>query len=100
MRTQTDGAVLLVRDIRNLGATNAALFKEVAHAGLRGEHRVLEVDLSEAEFVDSEGLGALVAVHKRMCMVQGCVRLLRPRPMVLQLLELTRLDGLFEIVRA
>lgn len=100
MRTQTDGAVLLVRDIRNLGATNAALFKEVAQAGLTGAHRVLEVDLTEAEFVDSEGLGALVALHKRMCMVHGCVRLLRPRPMVLQLLELTRLDGLFEIVRA
>ena len=56
------------------------------------------VDLAKAKYIDSDGLGALIAITKRLADRQGQVRLLRPGPTVTGLLRMSRLDRLFEIV--
>lgn len=58
--------------------------------------RVL-VDLSEVTFLDSTGLGVLVAGWKR-CQESGAsLELVVTRPQVRKVLEITSLDGVFKI---
>jgi anti-anti-sigma factor len=62
------------------------------------EHlRVLVVDLSEIEQLDAGGLGTLLLVRRwaRMNCVQ--MKLVNPNPLVLRLLQATRLTTVFEI---
>ncbi len=81
---ELDGAESLCRSVR-------AQLPETLHA--------IEVDLSQTEFVDSGGLGELIALH-RMALQHGggvAVRLLNPPARLQQLFELTRLHRLFQI---
>ena len=61
-------------------------------------HAVLEIDLSAITFLDSSGLGALIALHKSMRSQNGTLRLVNPAPSASQIIELTRLHRVFEIV--
>jgi anti-sigma B factor antagonist len=61
-----------------------------------GGERVI-LDLGELDFIDSTGLGALVAALKRFQDVGGDVTLADLRPRVAKLLELTGLDKAFTI---
>lgn len=100
MKTTSRGHVLVVEGFDDLGATNAGLFREFVRATLKPEHQIVEVDLSRASFVDSEGLGALISAHKAVVGRGGLVRLLGARPAVRELFRLTRLDQLFEFAAA
>ena len=58
------------------------------------------IDLSGVDFMDSSGLGALFALYRVIDQRDGVVlRLLNPLPEIQQLLELTQMRQLFEIVR-
>ncbi len=61
-----------------------------------GRHRIV-LDMHKVRFVDSAGLGELVAWKKRMMEVGGDVRLLRPRDRVRELFVLTTLASVFQI---
>ena len=99
MKMEMHGDVLRVSSISQLGETNAKAFREWVRDALNQGHRNIEVDLSQTTFVDSSGLGALIALHKSAASHQGKLLLLNPQPAVQQIIELTRLDGLFEIVK-
>lgn len=94
----TDGSVLHVTGPAELNATNASPFRDQARAGLRPEHKRMDLDFSATRFLDSSGLGALISLHKAMATRGGTVRILSPTPQVQQILELTRMHRLFEIV--
>ena len=55
------------------------------------------LDLDKVRFVDSAGLGELVAWKKRAIQSGGDVRLLRPQQRVRDVLELTALKAVFSI---
>ncbi|RMF28796.1 MAG: anti-sigma factor antagonist [Chloroflexi bacterium] len=55
------------------------------------------IDLAGVPFMDSSGLAALVKLFKRIRIGHGDVRLCRVRPEIRKILELTRLDRVFEI---
>jgi anti-sigma B factor antagonist len=61
-----------------------------------GQHRVV-VDLSDVDFIDSSGLGALVSALKTLKMLKrdGDIRLANVRPPVVSLLEIIRLHRVF-----
>lgn len=99
MRTQSTGQTLTITGLTSLTAENARLFKELTHGTLTPDHRVVEVDLSLARVLDSEGLGALISIHKQMCTQQGAVHLLNPNSFVEELIHLLRLDQLLPTVR-
>jgi anti-sigma B factor antagonist len=80
-----------------LDAVNAPALKKDALALLEGASDVT-VDLSRVEFVDSAGVGLLVALFKAMRLKGGRVRYSRLRPGVRSVLEIIRLDRIFEIV--
>jgi len=98
MRTEARGEVLAVLELNRLTAEDTALFKELVRATLADHHHVVEVDLSQTRTMDSEGVGALISVHKHLRERDGTLRLKRPTPFVHQLLQLLRLDRVLEIV--
>ena len=100
MKTQTQGDTLRIYEFEHLGSANATHLRELAHACLRPEHRIVEVDLASATFIDSEGLGALISIQKAAAPAGGRVRLVNACASVRQVLRLTRLDQLFEFVPA
>ena len=97
MKLKALGQTLNVSGIKELGAANSQLFRDEVKAALTGEKNI-DIDLSETTFVDSCGLGALISLHKTTCNRNGTVRLLNPTPPVQQILELTRMHRIFEIV--
>lgn len=98
MKAQISGDTLTISGLKELGASNANSFRDHARAALTESQKVIEIDLSQTMFVDSCGLGALISLHKLACTRNGQVRLLNPTPPVQQILELTRMHRLFEIV--
>ena len=58
---------------------------------------VIVLDLSDMEFISSLGLGAIISAHLKCRHHNGQIRLVKPRPAVLKLLETTRLTKLFPV---
>jgi len=99
MKLNYEPQVLTISDIGELNATNSGTFRDDTRAALKEGITRLDIDLSQTRMVNSSGLGALIALHKTMCSKGGSVRLLNPTPLVYQMLELTRLHRVFEILR-
>lgn len=97
MTFETDNQVLRVNGLTELNASNAAAFREQARAALLPVHTRLDLDFAQLRFLDSSGLGALVALHKSMVSRNGHVRIIAPQAHVLQVFELTRMHRIFEI---
>ena len=89
---------LLIDGIRELNQSNALALRERVNAVLTDAVKIIVLDLSQTVYLDSQGLGAIIAFHNRMRRRNGVVRLLDPSPLVQQALELTRLHRVFDIV--
>jgi anti-sigma B factor antagonist len=100
MNSSAEESLLRIQGPDELNATNATLFRDQVRASIQPRHLQLDLDFSSTRFVDSSGLGALISLHKLMCLRQGRVRVVNPTPQVLQILELTRMHRLFEIATA
>src|SRR5882724_4445634 len=100
MKIASLGQCLTISGIPELTAVNSANFRDEVRAGMLESPAVIEIDLSETRFVDSSGLGALFALYRAVGPGGSVVlRLLKPRPEIQQLLELTQMQQLFEIVQ-
>jgi anti-sigma B factor antagonist len=60
-----------------------------------GEHVIL--DLTELEFMDSQGLSVIVGCHKAVTAAGGSLALVAPRPIVRRTLEITGLSGRLQV---
>jgi anti-sigma B factor antagonist len=58
---------------------------------------VITLDLGEVAFIDSSGLRALVVGHKALQDRGGSLVVANPSPSTARLLEVTGLDGLFDV---
>ncbi|HEY6793758.1 MAG TPA: STAS domain-containing protein [Kineosporiaceae bacterium] len=74
--------------------TGPALRDHLLSAFAQGEDTIV-VDLSEVSFLDSSGLGVLVAAHKRARTTDGELRIAGCRPPVTTLFQITALDRAF-----
>ena len=99
LKVQIKGDTLSVGGIKELSAANANDFRDQVRAAMIEPLRNIEIDFSQALFLDSCGLGALISLHKTVCSRKGIVRLLNPATPVQQILELTRMHRIFEIVK-
>jgi anti-anti-sigma factor len=61
-------------------------------------HRTLVLDLDGVGFVDSSGLGALLGVKKQQERAGGRLLLARVPPAVARIIEITKMDRVFERV--
>ena len=99
MKMETIGDTLRISSVQQLGEANANAFRDWVRGAFSNGHRNIEVDLAQTTFVDSCGLGALIALHKSAATRQGKLSLVNPQASIQQLLELTRLDGVLEITK-
>ena len=88
-----NGVLLLTPDSDRIDAANAVHLKEKFRASISGWQQRIVIDLSGVGFMDSSGLGALVAMYKSMG--PKALELLEPAPMVSKVLKLTKLDQVF-----
>jgi anti-sigma B factor antagonist len=99
MKIQVQGETLRISGVKELGTANSNAVREQARAALTPAQKNIDIDLSEITLLDSTGLGLLISLHKTACSHHGNLRVLNPTPGVLQILELTRMHRIFEIVR-
>ena len=98
MKINSNGDTLRASAIAELSATNANSFRDETRHAFGQEQRNIEIDLSQTTALDSCGLGALVALHKTASARGGVLRLVNPTPPVQQILELTRMHRIFEVI--
>ena len=79
-----------------LDAANAAEIKHAVLPALADASSVV-IDLGGVDFIDSAGVGVLVAVYKTMRSRGGRARYCGLRPGVRAVLAIIRLDEIFEI---
>ena len=100
MKLENTSHCLTVSEIPELTAVNSAHFRDEIRSALPEPPSVIEIDLADTRFMDSSGLGALFALYRATGQGTGVIlRLLNPRPEIQQLLELTQMQQLFEIVQ-
>ena len=64
------------------------------------EVKRLVLDMSELDFMSSVGLGAIIAAHLRARHRNCEIRIVGPKPRILELLDLTRLTRLFDVFKS
>lgn len=98
LSTREDGPVtiLIVDGDLVIGEPETLFKKTVARLLEQGRSRIV-VDLSAVRFLDSSGLGALVRAMTTSQNEGGQTKLVGVGPQVKKLLEMTRLDSVFEI---
>jgi anti-sigma B factor antagonist len=77
-------------------ATSPTLRAALLEAADRANHEIV-VDLTQLEFLDSTGLGALIGAHKRATEHGGSVRLVAHEGQILRLLRITGLLDVFSV---
>lgn len=80
-----------------LTMANATALKNELVALVESGKKQLVLDMAGVSFTDSSGLAVLVSLYKAIQKHNGITVLLSPQPAVQSLLELTRLQELFEI---
>lgn len=98
LQTHEDGSVTVVTVTGDLVIGDAeSTFKKTVTRLLEEGHTRLLVDLSGVGFLDSSGLGALVRALTQSQKEGGQTKLLGAGPQIRKLLQMTKLDSVFEI---
>lgn len=84
---------------KRLDAAIATRFKDKMREIVTKGRKPILLDLGQVEFMDSSGLGAVIAVHKAMPEGLG-LELQGLTPNVERVFRLTRMDSVFTIRRA
>ena len=91
-----DGAVVVRVRGKRLDASQAPAFKERITKSIDGKPRKIVLDLTLVEFIDSIGLGVLVACFKRAG-GRGKLVIVGAQGAVARLFKLTRMDRVFPL---
>ena len=81
-----------------IGEGDVLLRQKVQELLDAGENRIL-LNLEKVKYMDSAGIGELVACYKRAKEKEGTVKLLNPSGKVYDLLQLTKLEEVFDTFR-
>jgi len=95
LATERNGTVQLFRLTGNLDvATSPTLRAALMEAAEHEDHSIV-VDLTQLEFLDSTGLGALIGAHRRASERKGSFRIVAHEGQILRLLRIT---GLLDVL--
>jgi anti-sigma B factor antagonist len=97
IKSEHNGAAIIYRLRGSLDlATAPSLRAALVEAANEGKHDII-VDLTELEFLDSTGLGALIGAHRRALENSGRVRLIVREGPIQRLLNITGLMRIFAV---
>jgi anti-anti-sigma factor len=92
---QTDSGVTVLAPTGRLDVAGAPALKDAVSEAMKNGKPRLVIDMEGVSFVDSSGLGSVVAALKQVRTSQGDLRLAAPNQQVRVVLELTTLDRVF-----
>lgn len=81
-----------------LCAATARLWRDRLDTEIKPDHEEVSIDLSKTRFIDSSGLGVLLTLNKSLRARGASLKLINPSSAVCQLIELTRLHRVFEMI--
>jgi len=94
------GEVLIVRPLeKRIDAATATEFKEKMSDWIGAGHRRIVLNLTEVDFIDSSGLGAIVSGLKRIGN-EGDLVICNVKETVMSLFRLTRMNRVFDIFQS
>lgn len=99
MQVQLSRDTILLTEV-DLTRADSTEWRAQLDAALGGARRNIEVDLSRTHALDSRGLGVLAVLHKTAQRHDAVCRLLNPAPPVRQILELARMNKVFQVTSA
>jgi len=95
IRTLRDGETLTIVGVRELHALNwNTIMNEVARRLDMQRTRIVEIDLSETQFIDSFGIDSLQALERLVRQSQGVLRIKNPTPLARSILAANSMQGL------
>src|SRR5258707_15384960 len=89
---QTDAGVTVLAPSGRLDVAGAPALKDAVSEAVKNGQPRLVIDMEGVSFVDSSGLGSVVAALKQVRSSKGDLRLAAPNPQVRGVLGLTTLD--------
>ncbi len=92
---QTEKGVTVLAPSGRLDVAGAPALKEAVSEAMKSGQLRLIIDMEGVSFVDSSGLGSVVAALKQVRSSKGDLRLAAPNQQVRVVLELTTLDRVF-----
>jgi len=92
---QTDSGVTVLAPTGRLDVAGAPALKDAVSEAMKNGKPRLVIDMEGVSFVDSSGLGSVVAALRQVRTSQGDLRLAAPNQQVRVVLELTTLDRVF-----
>lgn len=93
----TDDLLIVRFNEKRLDARAAADFRSRISSSLQDPVKKMVINLSETEFIDSSGLGAIVAILKSLGN-GGKVAVCSEQEPVTQMFKLTRMDQIFNVL--
>lgn len=98
--TPDDDTLEIVLKMGKFEARAVEAFNEaVEQQWTKGIHSAI-IDMKAVEFIDSSGVGALLALRKRLPVDSPDITLVRPQKGILSVLEMLRLHRIFRIEEA
>lgn len=94
---QTVASIPVLQVHGEVDVYSAPALKERIAESISGAAPVVVIDLSNVEFMDSTGLGALVAARTTAVEAGGRLPVVCDRDRILKLFQITGLDGVFEV---
>ena len=98
LSTREIGKNLVIEMSGGLTVAQQTLLREYVLRFLEAGKRHFVLKMEAMSQLDSSGLGQLVTVYTSVTNRGGSVRLLAPSPRVCELLQITKLDTVFEII--
>jgi anti-sigma B factor antagonist len=93
--TNTNREEVAVKLVGSLYVEDAAILREKLLAFMESGYKQFIITLHDVEYIDSSGLGVLVAIQKKALQKEGSVVLVGAKGIVKELFELTRLNKVF-----
>lgn len=95
--TMIENGQVIVALSGSMYVEEAAVLREKLIVFMEAGHKQFVIKLNQVEYIDSSGLGVLVAIQKRALQIQGGVTLMGASGLVKELFELTRLNKVFSM---
>lgn len=93
--TTINNGQVIVNLLGSMYVEEAAILREKLIVFMEFGHKEFIIKLNNVDYIDSSGLGVLVAIQKRALQMKGSVTLVGASGIVKELFELTRLNKVF-----
>ncbi len=98
IETKQDNGLLFVKPLdKSIEAANSKDFRGKIIDLINQGNSIVILNLSQVEFMDSSGLGALISILKLLANSQGKIVICEAQNQITKIFTLTRLDQVFQL---